>query len=79
MTRLQITLRTHVVVNLMQIVFELLPVENVLLAKTSNQSRFLDVFHVGAQCAALENSAAFELNLSDADAGAFVDDERNRA
>ena len=76
---LQIAFRSHVGVDLMQIVFQLLPIENVLLAKASNQSRFLHVLHARAQRPALENFAAFELNLGDAHARAFVDYESDGA
>src|SRR2546430_1071918 len=51
----------------------LFSIENVLFAKARNQSGFLNVLHLVAQLAALENLAAFESNLGDAHARAFVD------
>ena len=63
----------------MQVIVQLLAIENVLLAKTRDQPGFLHVLHMIAQGATLENVAAFETNLGDADSGTFVNDERNRA
>ena len=62
----------------MQIVIELFAIEDVLVAKARNQSGFLDVLHLVAQFAVLENLAAFEANFGNAHAWAFVDRESNR-
>ena len=71
MTGLQIALRLHVVVYLVQIVFQLLAIQNVLFLKARDQSGFFDMLHMIAQFAALEDLAAFKLNLSHAHARAF--------
>ena len=57
----------------MQVEVELFPIENVLFAKARDQSGFLYVLHLFAQLATLKNLAAFESNLGDAHARAFVD------
>src|SRR5206468_4568571 len=72
-TSLQITLRAHVVVHLMQVVLQLLAIEYVLFTKAREQSRFLDVLHLISQLAALENLAPFEANLKYAHARALGD------
>ena len=68
MSRLQITLRPHVVINQMQVVVELLAMQNVLLFNSREQAGFLDVLHLAAKLAALENLAALKFNLSHAHA-----------
>ena len=70
--RLHITLGPHVVVHFVQVVIKLLAIENVLFAKARDQSGFLNVLHLVAQLAALENLAAFEPNFGYANARAFT-------
>ena len=73
MTRRQVALGLHVVVDLVQVEVQLFPVQNVLFAKARNQPGFLNVLHLFAQLTILENLATFEANLGDAHARAFVD------
>ena len=72
MARLHITLGPHVVVHFVQVVIKLLAIENVQFAKARDQPGFLNVLHLVAQLAALENLAAFETNFGHADARAFI-------
>ena len=70
-TRLQIALRPHVVVDAVQIGIQLFAIKNVLILKARDQSRLFDILHLIAKRAALENLAAFELDLSHAHSRAF--------
>ena len=72
MPRLQIALRAHVVVDIVQVCFEFLAIENVLTAKARDQSGFLHVFHRVAQFAIAEDLVAFKLHFDDAHALPFV-------
>ena len=54
-------------------------IEDVLLFKPGHQTRFHHVLHVFTQGTALEHMTAFEANLSNAHARAFINDESNRA
>src|ERR1044072_1731177 len=74
-TRLEITLRTHVVIDPVQVIVEFLAMQNVLLADAREQPGLFDVLHLTAQGAALENLASFKANLGDAHTFAFIDPE----
>ena len=75
MARLQVTLRTHVVVDVLQIEFQLFAIKYVLPLKASKQASLFDILHGAAKFAVTKDIVAFKLNFDDAHPFAFVDDE----
>src|ERR1043166_4463632 len=77
-SRLEIALRAHVVVDGAQVIFELLAVQNVGTLEARDEPGLFDVLHRAAQLAVTENLVAFELNLDDTNAVAFFNVKRDR-
>ena len=78
MSRLKITLRAHVVVDIAQIEVELFAIKYVLALKASNQARLFYILHCAAKFAVAEDRVAFKLDFDDANAVSFVDYESER-
>ena len=78
MTRLKVTLRPHVVVDLVQIKLQLFAIEDILSLEAADQPGFFYILHLAAKFAITEDLIAFELNLNHAHALAFVNQESKR-